>query len=110
MLYFSDHGADPLYKRHPDKASFHGYRIPLFMYLSDEYLKLYPQTASILKSNQNTYFTNDLIYDMICGILNIESPNYDESQSITSSKYKFTKETLRTGLGKIPLTSDPTDK
>ena len=110
MLYFSDHGADPLYKRHPDKASFHGYRIPLFMYLSDEYLKLYPQTASILKSNQNTYFTNDLIYDMICGILNIESPNYDKSQSITSSKYKFTKETLRTGLGKIPLTSDPTDK
>ena len=110
LLYFSDYGADPLYKRHPDRSSFSGYRIPLFLYLSKEYESLYPQTSSVLKKHKDSYFTNDLVYDMVCGILNIESPNYDNSQSIASPKYKFTRETLRTGLGKIPLTSDKTDQ
>lgn len=47
---------------------------------------------------------------MVCGILNIKSPNFDETQSLASPKYKFTRETLKTRLGKIPLTDDKTDE
>ena len=106
MVYFSDHGTVPDWKRHPDKNPFTSLRIPLFVYLSDEYKNLYPDTAKTLIENKDKYFTNDLIYDMMCGILNIKSPNYDETQSIASPKYKFTRETLRTNLGETPLTAD----
>lgn len=106
MIYFSDHGAVPDGKRHPDKNPFTALRIPLFVYLSDEYKALFPITTSTLIHNKNQYFTNDLIYDMICGILNIQSPNYDETQSIASPKYKFTRETLRTNLGRNSLSDD----
>lgn len=106
MVYFSDHGTVPDWKRHPDKNPFAANRIPLFVYLSDEYKATYPETAAALTANKDKYFTNDLIYDMMCGIFNIKSPNYDETQSIASPKYKFTRETLRTNLGKTPLTED----
>lgn len=106
MLYFSDHGTVPNGRRNPDMNPFAANRIPLFVYLSPEYQALYPQTASALKHNQDKYFTNDLIYDMVCGLLNIKSNRYDESQSIASEKYKFTRETLKTNLGATPLTDD----
>lgn len=106
MVYFSDHGTVPDWKRHPDKNPFTANRIPLFVYLSDEYMTLYPETTKALKENTNKYFTNDLIYDMMCGILNIQSPNYNETQSISSPKYKFTREMLRTNLGQTPLSED----
>lgn len=106
MVYFSDHGTVPDWKRHPDKNPFAANRIPLFVYLSDEYKATYSETAAALTANKDKYFTNDLMYDMMCGIFNIKSPNYDETQSIASPKYKFTRETLRTNLGKTPLTED----
>lgn len=110
MVYFSDHGQNPKNKRHPDNFGFAFLRIPLFVYISDEYKNIYPETSKALQKNQNLYFTNDLIYDMMCGIFNIKSSNYDETQSIASDRYKFTRETLKTRLGQISLTEDPTDE
>ena len=110
MIYFSDHGQNPKNKRHPDNFGFAFLRIPLFVYLSDEYKKINPEIFQTLSNHKDYYFTNDLIYDMVCGILNIKSPNFDETQSLASPKYKFTRETLKTRLGKIPLTDDKTDE
>lgn len=106
MVYFSDHGTVPDYKRNPDVNPFAANRIPLFIYLSSEYQELYPQTTKALQDNQNKYFTNDLVYELVCGLLNIKSNRYDETQSIASDKYKYTRETLRTNLGATPLTDD----
>lgn len=106
MLYFSDHGTVPNGRRNPDMNPFAANRIPMFVYLSPEYQSLYPQTTAALKHNEAKYFTNDLVYDMVCGLLNIQSNRYDETQSIASDKYKFTRETLKTNLGTTPLTDD----
>ena len=106
MLYFSDHGSNPLVKRHPEFSGFISLRIPLFLYLSPEYQKLYPETVATLRSHMDSYFTNDLIYEMAAGLLNIKSNHYDESNSLACPKYKFTKETLKTSLGKTSLTED----
>ena len=106
MLYFSDHGTDPYGRRNPDVNTFVANRIPMFVYLSPEYQKLYPQTTEALKHNEAKYFTNDLVYDMVCGLLNIRSNHYDDTQSVASDRYKFTREMLRTNLGKTPLTDD----
>ncbi len=106
MVYFSDHGSDPNRKRHPDKAAFTFLRIPFFVYLSDEYRTLYPERTAALTANKDKYFTNDLMYEAMCGIFNITSPNYDESNSIASDRYKYTRETLTTMLGQKKLTED----
>ncbi|MDO4920616.1 MAG: phosphoethanolamine transferase [Phascolarctobacterium sp.] len=106
MLYFSDHGTVPNGRRNPDMNPFAALRIPMFVYLSPEYQQQYPATTAALKKHQAQYFTNDLIYEMVCGLLNVESNRYDETQSFASPKYKYTRETLRTDLGKVKLTDD----
>ncbi len=106
MLYFSDHGTVPNGRRNPDMNPFAALRIPMFVYLSPEYQTRYPETASVLRKNQQQYFTNDLIYEMICGLLNIKSNRYDETQSLASDKYKYTRKTLRTDLGRKRLTEN----
>lgn len=106
LLYFSDHGADPTTKRNPDASGFMALRVPLFLYLSPEYQSLYPETVAALRSHTDSYFTNDLIYELVAGLLNIHSDHFDESNSLASPKYKYTRETLRTKLGTVKLTED----
>ena len=106
MVYFSDHGDVPDRRRQPDYSGFGGLRIPLFVYLSKEYSKTFSETARALHDNKDKYFTNDLIYELICGILQVKSQNYELTNSIATKEYKWTRETLRTNLGKTPLTED----
>ena len=109
MIYFSDHGARPDYKRVADKFGFTSLRVPLFVYMADSYKKAYPQIAQNIETNHTKYFTNDLIYDLVCGLLDIQSNQYNPEQSILSKNYKFTKETLTTRLGKTSLAEDGED-
>lgn len=106
MLYFSDHGLNPIRKRHPELSDFISLRIPMFLYLSPEYKTLYPETAATLRSHADSYFTNDLIYEIVAGILNIKSNHYDETNSLASPRYKYTRETLTTRLGQNSLAED----
>ena len=106
MLYFSDHGTVPNGRRNPDMNPFAALRIPMFLYLSPEYRSLYPETTKALTAHQKEYFTNDLTYELICGLLNVQSNRYDETQSFASDRYKYTRETLRTNLGQTKLTDD----
>ena len=106
LLYFSDHGANPLHKRQPDMSEFVGLRIPFFLYLSREYQQLYPDTSATLRSHTDSYFTNDLLYETVAGILNIKSDHYDESNSLTSPSYKYNRDNLVTRLGKTKINED----
>ena len=82
-------------------------RIPLFTYFSDEYIESHPQVYSALKSNQDKYWTNDLAYELICGILDIKSNHYDEANSLASTQYKYTRDMLLTDLGRLHIIDDP---
>ena len=42
---------------------------PCFVYLSSEYKNNHSAVANNLRVNENRIFTNDLIYDMVCGIM-----------------------------------------
>lgn len=106
LLYFSDHATIPDKRRSPNFAGFGTVRIPMFLYLSDEYILKNPEIYATVNSNSKKYFTNDLIYDFICGILNIKSNHHDEANSIASSKYKYTKEMLKTNLGELWIKDD----
>lgn len=106
MVFFSDHGANPYRKRVADNIPFINLRIPLIIYLSDEYEKLYPQTTSVLKEHEDQYFTNDLLYELIGGILQIQSSHLDEKNDLSSKAFQFTRETLKTDLGRKNIKDD----
>ena len=106
MVYFSDHGSDPDVARQPDSASFKVLRIPMFCYLSDAYQKRNPDVVKAIKANKDKYFTNDLEYEFICGVLNMQSPNYDSAMSIASSKWSMERKDLKTRFGKTSLMED----
>lgn len=107
MVYFSDHATIPDKRRSPNFGGFATVRIPLFTYFSDEYIKNHPQVYSALKSNQDKYWTNDLAYELICGILDIKSNHYDEANSLASTQYKYTRDLLLTDLGRLHIIDDP---
>lgn len=107
MVYFSDHGENIEISHNPDVFSFDMVRIPFFMYLSPEYQAALPGHTRALRSHQTRYFTNDMLYDTICGLLNAPSARYTPNQDFASSTYSFTRENLTTMLGQQKLASDP---
>ena len=72
MVYFSDHGTDIEVKRKPYFNGFDTVRVPLFIYLSDEYKMRYSETYKILKQHKDYYITNDLIFNLMLGIMQIK--------------------------------------
>ena len=106
MVYFSDHGSLIGQKRKSYFTGFEDTRIPLFVYLSDAYQKAFPESAAALRSHTLSYFTNDLIFDLLCGLLKVKGLPYNEKNDLSSDSYQFTKDTLTTNLGKTYLSED----
>lgn len=106
MMYFSDHGSDPSKDRTPDGSNFTVLRIPMFVYLSPDYQRRNASVVDAIKANKDKYFTNDLAYEFVCGVLNMESPNYDPTYSIASSQWKMERKDLVTRFGKTSLLED----
>ena len=110
MVYFSDHGENLKISHNPDVFSFDMVRIPFFIYLSPEYRAALPQRAAMLESRRDAYFTNDMMYDTVCGLLGAPNNRYDPRQDFSSPAYGFTRETLTTMFGNHALTEDTTDE
>ena len=109
FVYCSDHGSYPEEKRHPDGSGFSDLRIPLVAYISDQYKENNPNLAKALAMHEDSYFTNDLLFDLMCSILDITSNYFDESQSLGSFRYAFNKNNLVTEEGALLIKEDPFD-
>ncbi len=106
MVYFSDHGENLKISHNPDVFKFDMVKIPFFIYLSPEYRAAFPRRSEILASRREAYFTNDMMYDTVCGLLGAPSNRYDPLQDFSSPSYGFTRETLTTMFGMHRLTED----
>lgn len=106
MIIFSDHGANPYRKRTAENIPFINVRIPLIMYLSDEYQNTFPETTKALRNNLDRYYSNDLMFETIGGILNITSPQIDQNYNIANIKYSLTKDQIKTDLGRKKVADD----
>lgn len=106
MVYFSDHATIPDRHRSPNFSGFGDVRIPLFIHFSDEYLECHPNRVAALQANKEAYFTNDLVYELMCGVFDVESNHYDESASLASTEYRFTRNDLLTYEGKVSVADD----
>ena len=107
MIYFSDHGENLKISHNPDVFSFDMVRIPMWIYLSKEYRSALPLRAEELSKNRERYFTNDMMYDTLSGLMNAPSNKYDERQDFSSGSYGFDRNNLTTMLGRYRLTDDP---
>lgn len=103
MIYFSDHGTIPNKRRSPNFDGYGNVRIPFFTYFADEYISQNPEIVTALREHQNRYWTNDLAYELLCSIFNINSNHFDESNSLASSKFKYKREDLRTNNGETKI-------
>lgn len=107
MVYFSDHGENLEISHNPDVFSYDMVRIPMFIYLSPEYQQVLPGRTRAIRYHRSHYFTNDMLYDTISGLLNAPSSRYMEVQDLTSPNYAYTRANLTTMLGQQTLTDDP---
>lgn len=106
MIYFADHATIPDKRRSPAFGGFATVRIPLFTFLSNKYIDNHPNVFNALKENQDKCWTNDLAYELICGILDVQSNHYDECNSLASRFYKHNRNDLKTNLGQICIKDD----
>lgn len=99
MIYFSDHGEgiDNHVGHDINKFTYQMTRIPLFMCFSNEYKNDNLQICNLLKSRKNDVFTNDLIFNLMLGIMGVKIDGIDEPQNtFTSNAYDTNVSRFRT--------------
>lgn len=103
MVYFSDHATVPDKRRSPNFEGLASVRIPFFTYFADEYIAQHQNVYDTLKKHENFYWTNDLAYELLCSIFDIESNHFDETNSLASEQFKYKREDLRTNCGQSKI-------
>ena len=105
-VYFSDHGDDPDngLGHESTRFSYRMARIPLVVGVSDRFKQERPQDYEALKANNEQYWTNDLIYELMLGLLDIEGVLLSENKyNLASKQYSlpFEKVLLMQGEKKL---------
>lgn len=107
MVYCSDHGEDMVRFHGDGNFTWDMVRTPAFVYLASDYRMSHQAVAGNLRRHVKKVFTNDLIYDMLSGILAAPNNGYDEKYDITSVDYGLIKEKAVTKYGDIHISGDP---
>lgn len=83
-------------------------RIPLWAAFSDGFIQLAPEAVQALKENVGKFFTNDMVFDLVCGLLDIQDqPYYEPHNDPASPSYSRTLRDLSTISGKYRIADDP---
>ena len=107
MVYYSDHGENLQTGHGPSDHSFDKVRIPMFIYMGNEYQNKNRDKFQYLLSRKDSFYTNDMIYNTLCGILNAESNYYDAGEDFSSAAYKYHLEDLWTFGREVKVARDP---
>lgn len=113
LVYVSDHSEGVAHdlNHNPDTFVFEMAYIPLYMYFSEAYQQKNPQKISALRDAQNYYFTNDLIFNVMLGIMDIrDSSLYEADNDLTSPRYNHDLNRFMTMYGKRKITEDADSK
>jgi len=106
MVYFSDHGENIEKGHHPSIRSFDTLRIPLVVYASPEYQKAYPEKFAMLRTHRGEYFTNDMFFNTLSGLIGAYSEHYNRKEDLSSPMYGYNRDNTLTFMGTVPLSSD----
>lgn len=106
-IYMSDHGTVPERHRSPNFNGYGNTRIPLAVWLSPQYREAHSGRFEALRANADRYWTNDLLYELFCGVLDVvPCSHYDPAASLADFRYRYTLADLRTFDGRLPISSD----
>lgn len=103
LLYCSDHSEAVDQNLGHDASQFvpDMTYIPMYLYVSDSYKKDNINIFNNLYKNKDSYFTNDLLFNLILGILNIKiSDIYEKDNDITGTNYNNNFNRFKTLHGK----------
>lgn len=91
LVYLSDHADDVLKNRGHNSGmfTFSMVEIPLLMWFSDAYKDRYSEKFNQLQLRQNDYFSNDLFYDSLIGIFDIQTSHVEREHDLSSAQYTF---------------------
>ena len=106
MVYFSDHATVPDRHRSPNFSGFGATRIPLMVWMSDTWQALHIERWQALKQNAQKHWTNDLAYELLCGVLDCQSNHFDASASLAYEEYGYKHDELLTYEGKARIADD----
>lgn len=88
LIYLSDHGEKPGLSRFEENPHIQMFRIPLLIYFSPD-LK-HSSTYTSLLNNINKFWSNDLFFELACGILGIKNDSIIKEQyDLSSTKYNL---------------------
>ncbi len=103
LVYCSDH-ADAIDKNLSHDAAqfdFDMTHIPLYIYLSDLYIQNNSAKYKSLEKQKNKLFTNDLLFNLMLGVLGINLNNiYEPNNDPTADTFDNNKERFKTLYGK----------
>lgn len=92
VFFLADHGED-IFDQNPNKIFFHlvtskvTLHVPLFIWTSDEYNKLYPGKRSALLMNQHKKLGEENTFYTLLNMANISFQKNDSTKSISSSSF-----------------------
>lgn len=91
FIYFVDH-ADDVFSNlghNSDRFSYSMTAIPFLAWFSKGYQRQYPNRYQTFEDNQNMIFSNDLFYNTLIGLFDIQTDRYNRSYDLSSSHYNL---------------------
>lgn len=67
---------------------------------------MHPETTINLENNKKKLFSNDLIYNLMCGLMHIESNFFNSKESLTFPQFIYNERTARTCYGEKLIAED----
>ncbi len=110
FVYVSDHGEDldTQFDHNPADFTFPMVRIPLVVSVSKEYASRHKGITQALRSHKTKIWTNDLTFDLMCGLMGLSGmPQYEASYDLSSASYKLSEKKAVTMHGERKITEDP---
>lgn len=107
MLYFSDHGENLKTGHGPSDKDFTKVRIPAMIFASQAYRQNNPEVVRTLQQHRDSFFTNDMMYNTICGMLRARSQFYDAKEDLSSLAFAYQLQDLLTFGTKARVADDP---
>lgn len=96
MVYFSDHGEELGVGHTPDAFTYNMARIPFWIAVSESYANDNKEKIEAIRNNINKPFTNDLLFDIVCGLTGMtNSPFYKQEFDISSPNFSIKAEDVR---------------
>jgi glucan phosphoethanolaminetransferase (alkaline phosphatase superfamily) len=103
VIYMPDHAEDVIHNKghHSGKRfTFDMIEIPFICWFSKAYQKKYIETYKTFKANQNRLFSNDMFYDTLLGLLQVDTDATDIKFDLSSKEYELQDEDALTQHGK----------